>query len=76
MFTVKVIEQSSGRPATGVKVSVYINEGFFHFGFTGDQYTDSDGEAHFSNDNCNGTIYVKGKEVYKGYISGRKVVYI
>ena len=76
MFTVKVVERSSGRPAVNKKVCVYINEGIFHFGFTKDQYTDYDGETHFDNEPCNGTIYVDGHVEYKGYIEGRKVIYI
>ncbi|MCR5549708.1 MAG: hypothetical protein K6F40_02050 [Bacteroidales bacterium] len=76
MFSIKVIESSTGRPVKGAKVSVYINNGITHFGFTRDVYTDYDGEAHFDKDNCNGTIYVDGREMYEGRIEGRKVIYV
>ena len=74
MFTVQVIEQSTGRPASNKKVGV-IFHGIFR-GSTKDIYTDRNGEAHFDYDNGNGTIYVGGKKVYDGEISGRKVIYI
>lgn len=74
MFTVKVVEKSTGKPAYYKKVGV-IFSGFFR-GSTKDIYTDRDGEAHFDYDNGRGTIYVQGKKVYEGEISGRKIVYI
>ena len=74
MFTVKVIETSSGRPVKGAKVSVGFN-GLLR-GFTKYEYTDSDGEVHFDYDNGTGTIYVNGERKYEGRIEGRKVVYI
>jgi hypothetical protein len=45
-------------------------------GFSKDQYTDRNGEAHFSEDNGEGAIYVQGTKVYEGRIEGRKIVYI
>ncbi|MDR1170161.1 MAG: hypothetical protein LBK97_04925 [Prevotellaceae bacterium] len=74
MFTVKVIESSTGKPAYYKKVAVGFN-GIFR-GFSKDQYTDRNGEAHFSEDNGEGTIYVQGQRVYEGHIEGRKIVYI
>lgn len=74
MFTVKVIEKSTGKPAYYKKVAV-IFKGFFR-GATKDVYTDRDGEAHFDYDNGHGTIYVQGDNVYEGEISGRMIVYI
>lgn len=74
MFTVKVIETSTGRPAKDVRVSAAF-EGFFR-GSTKDVYTDSDGEAHFDYDNGTGIIYVNGKSRYEGRIEGRKIIYI
>ena len=74
MFTVKVIEQSTGKPAYYKKVGI-VFKGFFR-GVTKDIYTDRDGEANFDYDNGNGTIYVQGDKVYEGEISGRKIVYI
>jgi hypothetical protein len=74
MFTIQVIESCSGKPAYFKKVCVGFN-GVFR-GFSKDQYTDRNGEAHFSEDNGEGTIYVQGQRVYEGRIEGRKIVYV
>ena len=74
MFTVQVIERSTGKPAYYKKVGVIFN-GLFR-GCTKDQYTDRDGEAHFSEDNGEGSIYVQGQKVYEGRIEGRRLIYI
>ncbi len=74
MFTVKVIETSTGRPVKGARVGAAF-EGFSR-GCTKDEYTDSDGEAHFDYDNGTGIIYVNGHKEYEGRIEGRRVVYI
>ena len=74
MFTVQLIEASSGKPVRNKKVSVIFDGGFR--GAAHDQYTNDDGEAHFSEDNGEGTIYVGGTKVYEGRIQGRKVIYI
>ena len=74
MFTIKVIEQKTGKPAYYKKVAV-IFDGFFR-GSTRNVYTDRDGEAHFDYDNGRGTIYVQGRKVYEGEIQGRKIIYI
>ncbi|MDR0602984.1 MAG: hypothetical protein LBG80_01605 [Bacteroidales bacterium] len=74
MFTIQVFERSTGRPAYYKKVSVGF-KGLFR-GFSKDQYTDRNGEAHFSEDNGEGTVYVQGKPEYDGRIEGRIVVYI
>ncbi|MGB4205139.1 MAG: hypothetical protein WBJ84_05900 [Bacteroidales bacterium] len=74
MFTVQVIDRSTGKPAYYKKVAVAFH-GFFR-GHTTDQYTDRDGEVHFNYDNGEGTIYVQGQKVYEGWIGGRKVIYI
>ncbi|MCX6246141.1 MAG: hypothetical protein NTW10_00270 [Bacteroidetes bacterium] len=73
MFTVQVIESNSGKPAEGKKVSVIFNG--FTRGVARDQYTDRNGEAHFSEDNGDGTIYVQGTKAYEGRIEGRKIIY-
>ncbi len=74
MFTVKVIERSNGRPVQFEKVSV-IFEGLFDC--SRNQYTDSIGEAHFSEDNAGDVgIYIGGRSVYHGEIAGRIVIYI
>ena len=74
MFTVQIIERSTGKPVYYKKVSVAFN-GLFR-GCARDQYTDNNGEAHFSEDNGEGIIYVQGSEVYRGRIEGRIVRYI
>ena len=74
MFTVQVIEKSTGKPAYYKKVGV-IFSGWMR-GVARDQYTDKDGEAHFNEDNGEGTIYVQGNKVYEGRIEGRRVVYV
>jgi phage protein D len=70
MFTIQVIESSTGKPAYYKKVSVGFKG--WDRGFSQDQYTDRNGEAHFSEDNGNGTVYVQGTKVYER----RKVIYI
>jgi len=74
MFTIQIIESKYGKPAYYKKVSVGFN-GLLR-GFARDQYTDKNGEAHFSEDNGDGKIYIDGKVAYEGYISGRKIIYI
>jgi hypothetical protein len=74
MFTVKVIVRSTGKPAYYKRVCVGF-DGLFR-GFTKDQYTDKNGEAHFTEENGTGTVYVRGKECHRGRIEGRVVVYI
>ena len=74
MFTICVFDESTGRPASGKKVSV--EEGIFDFGFLPDQYTDSRGEAHFDHDNARGGVYVGGRSMHEGYLSGRIRIYI
>ncbi|MDR1653076.1 MAG: hypothetical protein LBS01_05405 [Prevotellaceae bacterium] len=74
MFTIQVFENSTGEPAYLKKVSVEFS-GIFR-GFAKDQYTDIKGEAHFSEDDGRGVIYVQGSKVYEGSIEGIKVVHI
>jgi uncharacterized GH25 family protein len=74
MFTVQVIERSSGKPVSSKKVSVIFNG--ISRGCAKDQYTDSNGETHFSESNGDGTIYINGNAAYKGQIEGRKLIYI
>lgn len=76
MFTICVIDERTGRPASGRKVSVEIKESVFDFGFLPNQYTDSRGEAHFSHENARGVVYVDGRTVHEGYLSGRMMVYV
>jgi len=74
MFTVRLIDTESGKPIRDKKVSV-IFKGLFR-GCARDQYTNSEGEADFTEDNGDGTIYVNGKAVYEGRIQGRKTIYL
>lgn len=75
MVTVKVVHQSSGKPAEGKKVSLYVRE-VFAGGVTPPQYTDSNGEAHFDINSTEGEVYVDGSTKHKGRLAGRIVVYI
>lgn len=75
MITVKVIWQSTGKPAEGRKVSLGFNA-FFSGGVTNNEYTDRNGEAHFDSNNGDGQVYVDGSTKHKGYLSGRIIVYI
>lgn len=75
MITVKVIRQSSGKPAEGKKVSLGFNA-LFSGGVTRSQYTDRNGEAHFDNNNGDGKVFVDGSTKHEGYLSGRIVIYI
>ncbi len=74
MFTIKVIDRRNGQPVEGKKVQIFF-DGFFR-GHTGEQYTSSDGESHFSEDNGHGEVFVGRERVYRGDIGGRVVVYI
>ena len=74
MFTVKVVDGSTGLPVNGTRVSVGF-DGLLR-GFSCEDYTNFDGEVHFDNDNGNGTIYVNGQPKYKGKIEGLRLVYI
>jgi hypothetical protein len=74
MITVKVVNQSTGKPVSDKRVSLFF-DGLFRSG-SGDQYTDSQGEAHFDNDPGKGTVYLDGKNVKEGRLEGRVVIYI
>ncbi len=73
MITVKVIRQSSGTPLKGVRVTLSFS-GLLRGNAT--EMTDGNGNANFSNETGSGTIYVNGKEVYKGKLSGLIPIYI
>lgn len=75
MITVKVVYQSTGKPAEGRKVAVSVNK-LLSGGVTSPQYTDSNGEAHFDIDSTDGEVYVDGSTRLKGRLAGRVVVYI
>jgi uncharacterized protein YfaS (alpha-2-macroglobulin family) len=74
MITVKVISKSSGNPIQGKSVSLGF-DGVFR-GVTDSEYTDSDGEAHFSAQPGDGQVFVNGSTEYQGNLSGRIVVYV
>ena len=48
----------------------------FFWGVANYQYTNSKGDAHFSEANGIKTIYVKVKKVLEGQIEGRKIIYL
>lgn len=73
MVTIKVLSKSTGKPLQGRRVSI----GFSGLrGITSAQFTDSNGDAHFNVEPGQGEVYVDGNTVYKGYLSGRIVVYV
>ena len=74
MVSVQVAYRSTGKPASSVKVSIGFDG--FSRGFSRDEYTDSDGFAHFDNEPGRGTIYVSGSRVHEGQSAGKTVVYI
>ncbi|OQY27988.1 MAG: hypothetical protein B6244_08570 [Candidatus Cloacimonetes bacterium 4572_55] len=74
MVTIKVIYQSSGKPAQSKKVAIGFDS--FSRGVAGNEFTDRNGEAHFDAKPGGGKVYVSGSEVYRGRIEGRVVVYI
>ena len=75
MVTVRVVNQSSGKPAKGQKVALGIS-GLFTGGVTRSELTDSNGDAHFDIQPGHGKVYVNGSKAYEGHLSGRVVVYI
>jgi hypothetical protein len=75
MVTVKVKHKSSGRPAEGRRVALYVNK-FLASGVTDGEWTDSNGEAHFDVESTDGEVYVDGSTKHKGRLAGRVVVYI
>jgi len=71
MVTVRVIRKSSGDPAKGKKVALGMPNGV-----TSGEWTDSNGDAHFSVNPNHGKVFVSGSKVHEGHLSGRIVVYI
>lgn len=71
MVTVKVVRRSSGDSVKGKKVALKVPSGV-----TSDQWTDSNGEAHFDVSPNHGKVFVDGSTEYEGHLSGRIVVYI
>jgi len=69
MITVTTLCPSSGRPATGRKVTVHWpcswSEG----------YTDRNGSVNLQGGPGQGKIYVSGKKVRDGHLSGHVTVY-
>lgn len=74
MFTIRVIEKSTGQPAYYKRVGVMFSG--WTRGNTPDKRTNEQGEAHFDKNNGYGTIYVDGQSVSKRDIEGFMVVYI
>ena len=75
MITVQVFYESNGKPAASQKVSLHFNA-IFSGGSSDTVYTDSNGEAHFNNDNGDGEVYVNSKVKHKGRLAGRIITYI
>lgn len=75
MVSIKVVWRDSGKPAKDQKVAIGINS-FLSGGVTKGQYTNSDGEAHFDIDPCEGQVFINGSTKHEGTIKGRVVIYI
>lgn len=73
MITIQVHSNSTGKAVSGVKVS--ISKSGFLGSTIGPKITNKDGEAHFDIAPFTGKVYVDGKEVDSGFISGKKIVY-
>lgn len=75
MITVKVVHESSGKPAHGRRVALGFSEGIRQ-SMTSSERSDDSGEAHFEVDNGTGEVFVDGSRKHRGYLKGRIVVYI
>jgi hypothetical protein len=73
MFTIKVIEGSTGKPAKSQRVCVGF-DGILR-GMTKEEYTDANGEVHFDYDNGEGDVFINGRKAFNGKIEGRVIIY-
>lgn len=73
MVTIKVCSKSSGKPVVGARVSISFN-GLLR-GVSGNEFTDSNGEAHFNVDPGSGKVFVRGDNAFEGDLRGRVIVY-
>ena len=73
MVSVKVVYASSGKPASGKRVCVSFSG---LRGVTGNQITDSNGEAHFDAKPGHGKVIVNGTTKFEGKVEGRVPVYV
>lgn len=73
MVTICVYRKDDGKPVQGAKVTAYPS-GFFETSAEG--ITDKSGEAHLDVKPGTMKILVNNREVFKGEVSGRKVIYI
>jgi hypothetical protein len=71
MVTIRVINKSSGNPASGKKIAL----GNFN-GVTDSRWTDAEGIARFDVKNGQGKVFVDGATRYEGKLAGQIVVYI
>ena len=71
MLTIKVYSRTTGNPAPHIAVGLGNNDGVYR------ETTNSNGEANFQSASP-GTfeVYVGGKTVYKGHLSGEKIFYV
>ncbi|WP_030008325.1 hypothetical protein [Picosynechococcus sp. NKBG042902] len=76
MITVKVVSKSTGKDLKGKRVRLGFDGNWLPGNLSADEYTDSNGEAHFDYDSAKGCIYVNGSTKYRGRLEGRIVVYI
>lgn len=74
MFTIKVINRRNGKVVQ--KKGVQVNFNSLLGGFSKEIYIDKKGEVHFVEENSIGSIFIDGKVLYEGHLSGRRVVYL
>jgi hypothetical protein len=77
LITIQVVRESTGRPASNIRVALFV-ERLFGTGMTSPEYTNDRGEAHFQIENCSGGVYVDGAFIKEAgsRLAGRMVVYI
>ena len=74
MFSVRLIGKGNGKPLKNEKI--FVTHGFIVGGWK-EEWTDSQGDAHFDVPNdANTEVKYKGKTLHKGKVSGRIVAYV
>jgi hypothetical protein len=78
MVVVQVVSQKTGQPEKGKKVAVSVSWGIMGGGVSKDEFTNSNGEATFSDikPSSNGKIFINGNTVHDGEIQGFNRVFI
>jgi len=76
MITVEVYRLADGNPIKGARVMLGFG-GAWSGTHSKTELTNSNGQVHFNHDGGRtGEIFVDGKSVKKGTISGKEIVYV